>query len=257
MISRDYVISDAIEKCLKELYVYAQPKVTWEEFKKENEIYNNKYKTWENFNKVFQEKDKNPEMWLQYQSTFRGWENKSITECIGPKPFEFYYLPKDIMKDICDSYIHAYKLDDQQELLNIIHILKEYCKRPVISKYIQEKDGNPGYRGYEHPDNLEKEINTYLDLKFPLMDPERAEDAEDFENKLNTAAKELQDKFFEFLDMAGNFYNWNGDLNSFNMSIYLGASPSSNMQTVIDNWKKYRNIDIEINVEELEKSYYD
>jgi hypothetical protein len=41
------------------------------------------------------------------------------------------------------------------------------------------------------------------------------------------------------------------------MSIYLGASPSSNMQTVIDNWKKYRNTDIEINVEELEKSYYD
>ena len=47
------------------------------------------------------------------------------------------------------------------------------------------------------------------------------------------------EKFFEFLDMAGNFFNWNGDLNSFYMSVCLGASPNSNKQAVIDNWKKY------------------
>jgi hypothetical protein len=89
------------------------------------------------------------------------------------------------------------------------------------------------------------------------MDPERAEDAEDFENKLNIAAKELQDKFFEFLDMAGKFYKWNGELNSFNASVYLGESPCSNKNTVIENWKKYRNKDIEINEEQIKKKYYE
>ena len=56
--------------------------------------------------------------------------------------------------------------------------------------------------------------------------------------------------------MAGNFYNWNRDLNSFNMSVYLGASPCSNKDTVIENWKKYRNQDIEIDEEQIKKDYY-
>ena len=63
-------------------------------------------------------------------------------------------------------------------------------------------------------------------------------------------------KFFEFLDMAGKFYNWNRDLNSFNMTVYLGPSPNSNKQSVIDNWKKYKNQDIEIDEEQIKKDYY-
>ena len=85
------------------------------------------------------------------------------------------------------------------------------------------------------------------------MDPERAEDAEDFENKLDIAAKELQDKFFKFLDMAGDFYDWNGELNTFGCSVYLGPSPNSNKQAVIDNWKEYRNKEIEINDDEFDE----
>ena len=56
----------------------------------------------------------------------------------------------------------------------------------------------------------------------------------------------FQDKFFKFLDMAGNFYEFNRYLNGFNMHVYLGGTPSSNKESVIENWKKYRNIDIEI-----------
>jgi hypothetical protein len=69
-------------------------------------------------------------------------------------------------------------------------------------------------------------------------------------------AKEIQNKFFEFLDMAGNFFNWNRDLNSFYMSVCLGASPNSNKQAVIDNWKKYRKQDIKIDEERIKKEYY-
>ena len=232
MTRRD-VLNDAVENCLKELYSWVTPKIDWDEFIKENKIYNEKYKKWESL------KDKTP-----------------ILEYCGPKPYEFYYLPAEIFNDIKESYVYAYKLNGQKELLDIIEILKNYCKEPIVDKYIEGKDDEPGHKGYDHPDNLEKEINTYLDLKFPLMDPERAEDAEDFENKLNTAAKELQDKFFEFLDMAGNFFNWNRDLNSFNVTVYLGPSPNSNKQAVIENWKKYRNQDIEIDEEQIKKEYY-
>lgn len=211
-MDRQTVLSEAINNCMKELYSLAQPSVIWDEFVQENVEFNVKYKEWND--------------WKTKKTSHPEWEDKSITECIGPKPFEFYYLPKDIMKDICNSYIDAYQLDSQQELLNIIQILKNYCKEPIISKYIEGENGEPGYRGYEHPDNLEKEINKIID----------DEDTSEY----------LQNKFFKFLDMAGKFFNWNGDLNTFNVNVYLGASPNSNKEAVIENWKKYRNKDIEI-----------
>ena len=258
MITRNDVLSQAVNECMKELYSLATPHIEWKDFIKECEIYSNLYKEWEAFNSAYNSKDEYPDKWEKIREKYKSldWEEKSIQECIGPKPYEFYYLPKEIMKDVCDSYVYAYRINQQQELLDTIETLKNYCKEPIIDKYIEGKNGDPGHRGYEHPDNLEEEINTYLDLKFPLMDPERAEDAEDFENKLNIAAKELQDKFFEFLDMAGNFYNWNRDLNTFNMSVYLGASPCSSKEIVIKNWKEFKNKDIEINEEQIKKEYY-
>ena len=255
-MTRSEVLEQAVEQCLKELYTYVTPSITWEEFKKENELYNKKYKIWENFNKAFREKDKSPEVWLQYQSTFKDWENKSIDECIGPKPFEFYYLPKKVLDNICDSYIYAYRIDEQRELLDTIETLKNYCREPIVEIYVEPEEGRTGYRDFNYSDNLERIINRYLDLEFPLMDPQRALDADDFDNKLEKASEELQNKFFEFLDMAGKFFRWDRDLNSFKMSVYLGPAPNSNKKAVIENWKKYRNKDIEINEERIIKEYF-
>ena len=232
MINRDDVLSKAVNDCFEELYTLVVPKTTWEEFKEECKIYSKKYKKWESEIRV------NPEL-----------DKKSKTECIGPAPYEFYFLPKEIMKDICDSYVHAYKMDNQQELLDTIETLKNYCKEPIVDKYIDDwtdETGfhHPGYRSYDHPDNLEKEIFKIIDDNIPLYQPPR---------KL---VSDLQEKFFEFLDMAGNFFNWNRDLNSFNITVYGGPSPNSNKEAVIENWKKYRNQDIEINEEQIKKDYY-
>lgn len=212
-MTRREVLSNAVTECLKELYSWATPKIDWEEFLKENKIYTEKYTKWEVL------------------------ENRPpILEYCGPRPYEFYYLPSDIFNDIKESYVYAYKLDGQKELLDTIEILKNYCKEPIVDKYIEGKGNEPGYRGYDHPDNLEKELEKILH---------------------NTSTTRLiQEKFFEFLDMAGNFFNWNGDLNSFYMSVCLGASPNSNKQAVIDNWKKYRKQDIEIDEEQIKKDYY-
>ena len=153
------------------------------------------------------------------------------------------------MKDIVDSYIDAYKIDNHQNLLDIIEILKDYCKKPIVDKYIEDytdKYGNhhPGYRSYDHPDNLSKEINKIL-----IGIDETNICFEDMAN-------EIQNKCFEFLDMAGEFFEWNGELCSFNTSVYLGASPNSNKENVIENWKKYRNQDIEIDEEQMKINYY-
>ena len=226
MINRDDVLSKAVNDCLEELYTLVVPKITWEEFKEECKIYSEKYNKWESERKINTELDK-----------------KSRTECIGPAPYEFYYLPKEIMKDVCDSYVHAYRLDHQQELLDTIETLKNYCKEPIVDKYIDDwtdETGfhHPGYRSYDHPDNLEKEIIKILPSNTDI-----------------NIIKEINNKFFEFLDMAGNFFNWNRDLNSFNVSVYMGPSPNSYKESVIKNWKEYRNQDIEIDEEQIKKEY--
>lgn len=248
MITRREVLSQAVDQCMKELYSLVQPSVEWDEFLKENKIYSEKFEIWEKYNRAKNRKEENPEEWEKENSLHPEWSDKNITECIGPRPFEFYYLPKKVFKEIVDSYIYAYEIDHQQNLLDIIEILKGYCKEPIVDKYIEgelREDGTrwPGHRGYDHPDNLEKEITK-------ILGPEA-------EDNLYHVHK-ICDKFFEFLDMAGDFYSWNGELHTFNTAVYLGASPSSNKEFVIDNWKEYRNKEIEINDDEFnEEQDYD
>lgn len=243
MITRDDVLSRACDECMKELYSFACPAIEWEDFKEECKEYSKKYKEWDN--------------WKAGDTSHPEWKDKSITECIGPKPFEFYFLPREIMKSICEEYIYAYRIDLQQELLNTIDILKDYCRRPIVDKYIDEHtdengDWHPGYRSYDHPDNLEEEIKKIIKPaeNIPL------DKKESYEKSYNKLIENIHNKFFEFLDMAGKFYNWNRDLNSFNMTVYLGPSPNSNKEAVIRNWREYKNKDIEINEEQIKKNYY-
>lgn len=235
MLSRNDVLSKIAGECIKELYSLAQPCIEWEEFKKECKIYSDKCKVWDQFIHLYYKKKEGTltEKELKVYSTFpfKDWEGKNIEECLGPKPHEFYYLPKEVFNEIVEFYVYAYKIDSQQELLDTIEVLKNYCKEPIVDKYIK-KEGEPGYRGYDHPDNLEKEITKILTKYDDSMDSEQGE--------------EIVNKFFEFLDMAGKFFNWNRDLNAFNTTVYLGISPCSNKETVIKNWKKYRKQDIKI-----------
>lgn len=245
-MTRHEVIGQAVDQCMKELYSLATPKIEWDKFIEDNKIYKAKEALWEQYRRVFHDKETNPEEWEKIQKVYPNWTSEmSITECIGPRPFEYYFLPREILKDVCENYVYAYNIDSQQQLLDIIAILKDYCKNPIVDKWIEGENGDPGHRGYDHPDNLEKEINKILLETTSLVTDTSSE-----------VVKELQNKFFEFLDNAGKFYNWNRDLNSFNMSVYLGASPNSNKEAVIENWKKYKGIDIEIDEEKMKKEYY-
>lgn len=213
-MTRKEVLAQACEQCLQELYSKVQPAVSWEDFVKQNREYSKKYNEWH----------------IKYNQSMGN--EPSLKEYCGPAPYEFYYLPRQVLKEVYDSYVSAYKLDAQQNLLDIIQILKGYCLDPIVDKYIEGENGSHGYRGYEHPNNLEKEL---------------IEICEQHSHEPVNMAKEIQDKFFRFLDMAGEFYNWNSELNAFATEVYLGPSPNSNKEAVINNWKQYRNKNIEIN----------
>lgn len=223
MITRRDVIADAADKCMKELYSLAQPAITWEDFIKENK----------EFIKKEEEYYKLPK------------ENRiSYKEFMGPKPYEFYYLPKEVLKEIVDNYIYAYELDEHQNLLDTIDLLKKYCDDPIEEFYHPEEGENPGYRDYRHSDNLTTCFITEL----------KEYTSSNISEEIVYKAKDL---FFKFLDKAGKFYNSHWWLNSFNTAVYLGASPNSNKEAVIENWKKYRNKDIEIDESKYNEEDYD
>ena len=157
---------------------------------------------------------------------------------------EYYKLPKEVLKEIVDNYIYAYEIDEHQNLLDTIDLLKKYCDDPIEEFYHPGEGESPGYRDYRHPDNLVtcliSELKEYA--------------SSDISEEIVYKAKDL---FFKFLDMAGKFYNSHWWLNSFNTTVYLGASPNSNKEAVIENWKKYRNKDIEIDESKYNEEDYD
>ena len=211
MVTRREILSKAADDCMKEIYSYAQPSVEWEDFVQQNKDYSKKYNEWECL-----KKDERP----------------NIHDYCGPRPYEFYYIPKNLMKEIVDSYISAYKIDEHNNLVEIIKILKDYCEKPIVDKYIEDytdEYGNhhPGYRGYDHPKSIKEAISEELNIN-------------------NNLAEDAWNKVKEYLDMAEEFFNWNSELNSFNMTVYLGQSPNSNKDAVIENWKKYKGVDIVI-----------
>lgn len=221
-MTREELIEEAIERCMKELYSYAQPDVEWDDFMEQNKEYMEKYRQWESYMRSKRNKDKQWEEWKQIHPD---WEGKTIDECIGLKPYEFYYLPQEVMKVICDSYVSAYKFDNQKELEENKDTLIHYCEEPIVDAWIEEENGDR-HRGYRHPESLENSLKSIIGKK-----------------KLGTKAWEEVKKY---LNMATDFYSWNRELNTFNANVYLGGSPHSIKEKVIENWKTERGKDIEI-----------
>ena len=206
MITRSDVLEKASIDCLKELYSKVQPSVDWDDFVQQNKDYSIKYEQWKQM------------------------ENRPpIEEFCGPRPYEFYFLPKQVMKEIADSYVRAYGIDQHAELLDIIEILKGYLNKPIEEAYVKESDGETR-RGFAHPLPIQKWIAGILKGYY---DGSECGDH-------STVAKELCEEFFHYMDKAGKFFSWNYDINAFNTTVYLGPSPSSNKEKVIENWKKYR-----------------
>jgi len=210
-MTRRKVLEMASLACLKELYSKAQPAISWDDFLQQNIEYSKKYEQWERLE-----------------------DKPNLYDYCGPRPYEFYYLPQEVFKEIADSYVDAYCIDSQQNLLNIIDTLKDYCLSPIKESYIKESDGEERRR-YVHPDNIKKTVQSLLQAFYLDSDCDSS-----------YVSDELVKIFFEFLDDAGKFYCWNRDLNTFNATVYLGPSPCSNKETVIKNWKIYRNKDITI-----------
>lgn len=114
------ILTEAIERCLDEMYRYSQPSITFKELEE--------------------------------------LSKKEAKEKGEPQPvYERFYLSSKEYETIINKYLEAYNLNDpfKYHCDLIIDDMKNGCSK---DKWIEGKDGFPGHRGYEKVPPLSEEI---------------------------------------------------------------------------------------------------
>lgn len=149
------------------------------------------------------------------------------------KVYEQHYLSYEEFIHIRDKYIKAYGL--QETWKSNIEVLEDYLNNGgTKDKYIEsrtDEDGHyhPGYRGYEKVKPIKEQIEMILNSEFTS-------------GEVSPFVKDtIRDKIVEIvmktISDCKEFYRFDREEADFNCSVALGASPTSNKETVIEYWK--------------------
>lgn len=139
------------------------------------------------------------------------------------KVYERHYLSSDEINYIVNKYIELYAIDNQW--IEHADLVFNYLKNGGI-KVIIEKDT----KEYVNQDPLNDVIKQIL-INHDVLDSELLED--------------LVDSVFNIIRNCKSFYRLDKELQSFKQIIYLGASPCSNKESVIQYWSN-KGIDVTI-----------
>lgn len=135
--------------------------------------------------------------------------------------YDRYYLSSDEFRYITDKYMDAYRI--RSEWKEDVDVVLEFLK-----------NGAPDY--VYNSETKEKEFVRILGLREELG--QFIEDSE----LLDKVYEAVMDK----IKKCQTYYRFDGDERSFRFSTALGASPTSNMETVKKYWKEKDGIDLEI-----------
>lgn len=161
--SREDVLLEAVDNCLDTMYRASYPPITLKELKEEA-------------------------------------KKIDIRDRDDAKLFERHYLPEKVHTAILEDFADAYQV--KSSLPNIIEILKDYFKHPIVDKWIEGKNEHePGHRGYENPEPMPEEHRVVAE---------------------------------KYMDMANNFFSWNRDATTLYFNV-CNVSPCSNRETV-EKW---------------------
>lgn len=141
--------------------------------------------------------------------------------------YERHYLPQSEYEYIVDKYVHAYGMDRKWD--DYVDTVVEYLNEGATKdKWIEEHEDetgyHPGYRGYEKLEDIAKIFEKTLDANKDKTNEELA-----------MALKAL---VLQRIDYCKNFYRFDREEGDFKASVALGASPTSNHETVRKYWEK-------------------
>jgi hypothetical protein len=184
MLDRNVIIKRAIDECMEEMYLKAQPSV--------------------NFKELVQKV-----------------KSGEIEDSRDNPIYNRYYLSMEEFEYIRNKYVEAYGL--KSHWIPNIELLESYLKEGGSKdKYIpetMEENGfiHPGYCSYEKVKSLTEQLKECISDKETL-------------NKVTNIV-------FDTINECKNFYRFDRELSDFNVSIALGASPTSNKETVEKYWE--------------------
>jgi hypothetical protein len=153
------------------------------------------------------------------------------------KVYERHYLSYEEFIHIRDKYVKAYGL--QETWKSNIEVLEDYLiNGGTKDKYIESRTDalghyHPGYRGYEKVAPIATQIQEIL----------KTEIGEG--NVADKISNKITETVLNTITNCKEFYRFDREEADFNCSVALGASPTSNKETVIEYWKS-QGKDIEI-----------
>lgn len=152
-------------------------------------------------------------------------------ECV----YERHYLSHEEFKYILGKYKKAYNI--RETWTSDIETLEEYLKSGGIKdKYIEahtDKYGyHPGHRGYETVKPIHNQISNILH--------EHGIDDKNIESAIT-------ETILKTVKNCKEFYKFDREESSFEFSVALGASPTSNPEVVKKYWKS-QGVDLDIEI---------
>lgn len=148
-----------------------------------------------------------------------------------------HYLSRDEFEYILEKYKDAYNI--RATWYDNVDVVKKYFDDKAIKdKWIPDRtdeDGftHPGYRGYE-------ELPDFKDKVLEILNDENVT-ASDFDS----LSEKIKNAVIERIETCQNFYRFDREESGFDVSVTLGASPTSNKDTVKEYWKG-QGVEIEI-----------
>lgn len=173
-----------------------------------------------------------------WDNIIKEYKDKKIDEEKDGPVYNRHYLSQAEYIYILNKYLEAYRINSEWE--SDIDVLKEYLteggsKDKYIEPHTDENgDYHPGYRGYEKVAPLKEQLMDKAYLYF------------DSEIEAECATNAFYDIVMGMIDNCQNFYRFNIDEQKFRNTLALGATPTSNKETVKKWWKEHYDVDVEI-----------
>lgn len=158
---------------------------------------------------------------VSYKELVKKVKSGEIEDSHENPVYKRYYLSQEEFDYIRNKYAEAYDLKPKWR--EYIELLEEYLtKGGTKDKYIpetMEEDGSthPGYRSYENVKSLKEQLKDVI------------RDDKTLDKAIDIVMSNIKD--------CKNFYRFDRDCETFTFSVCLGASPTSNKETVEKYWE--------------------
>lgn len=175
---------------------------------------------------------------VDYDFIVAGVKDGSIVDTDKDPVYARHFLSAEEFNYILRKYIKAYGLNNTWH--SDVDVVRRYFNGEgskdvwVDGKVDADGHKSPGYRSTEGVPHIKEAFKRLLNNEI---------EGSVTVDKLATI---LSQEVFDYIDNCDNFYRFDREEGDFSASVALGASPTSNPNTVIKYWKK-RGIDVYIN----------